>query len=128
MMVWLGVAAAAAPALALAHHSIGAVYDRERTVEVEGVLSKIELVNPHAQLQVTVPARTGPATVWMAESRGVAGMTRIGFDRGVVAVGDKVTLKGAPARSGEHSLWLHSLETAGGKTFDFDRGFGPRQP
>jgi hypothetical protein len=123
VLVCIGVAAAAAPAVA--HHSIAAMYDRDKTVEVQGVLSKVELVNPHAMMEVTVAARSGPATVWTLESRGVQGMTRIGFERGAIAVGEKVTVKGAPARSGEHALWLNSLETAGGKTFDFS--FAPGQ-
>ena len=127
-MRWTGVLVFAALALAavpaLAHHSIAAMYDRDKTVEVQGVLSKVELVNPHAMLELTVPARSGPATVWMLESRGVQGMTRVGFDRGAVAVGEKVTVRGQPARNGDHSLWMTTLETAAGKTFEFNLGRG----
>lgn len=120
VLVFTGVAALAVPALA--HHSIAAMYDRDRTVELQGVLSKVELINPHAMMEVTVPARSGPATVWAVESRGVQGMTRVGFERGSIAVGEKVTIKGAPARDGGKSLWLNTLQTADGRTFDFSLG------
>jgi hypothetical protein len=119
VLVAFGVLGAAAPALA--HHSIAAVYDRGKTVEVEGVLSKVDLVNPHALLEVTVPAKSGPAAVWALEGRGVQGMTRVGFNHGAVAIGDKVTVKGSPARDGSRALWLNTL-TAGKKTYDFSFG------
>jgi hypothetical protein len=124
-MGWTGVLACAASVCAavpaLAHHSIAAIYDREKTVEVRGVLSKVELQNPHSMFEVTQPGRNGAApTVWMLESRGLQGMTRVGFDRGAIAVGDRVTVKGQPARSGDNSLWLVTLETAEGKRFDFN--------
>lgn len=125
LLIWAGVAGAAMPALA--HHSISAAYDRDKTVEVRGVLSKVALVNPHALMEVMVTPRAGgPAVAWQLEGRGVQGLTRIGFDRTSVAVGDRVTVKGAPARSGDRSLWLSSLQTAAGKTFDF--GFGRGNP
>ncbi len=122
-MRWPGVAlvfsslVAAGPAFA--HHSVAAIYDREKTVEVKGVLSKIELQNPHSTLELTVPGVDGRSTVWVVESRGVQGMTRIGFDQHAVAVGDKVTVTGAPSRSVEHAIWLSTLETAAGKRYDF---------
>jgi hypothetical protein len=122
VVVCVGVAAVALPALA--HHSISAMYDRDKSVEVQGVLSKVELVNPHAMMEITVPAtaRGAAPVVWALESRGVQGMTRMGFEKGAVAVGDKVTVKGAPARDGSRALWLTNLETSAGKTFEF--GFG----
>jgi hypothetical protein len=121
VLVSVGIVAAAAPALA--HHSISAMYDRDKTVEVQGVMSKIELINPHALMEITVPGGRGEAaTVWALESRGVQGMTRSGFDKDSVAVGDKVTVKGNPKRDGAKALWLTSVETTAGKTFEF--GFG----
>ncbi|OYX35477.1 MAG: hypothetical protein B7Y99_03795 [Caulobacterales bacterium 32-69-10] len=121
VLVYAGLAGAALPALA--HHSISAMYDRDKTVEVQGVLSKLELVNPHALMEVTVPAARGEAaTVWALESRGVQGMARSGFDKGAVAVGEAVTVKGSPARDGRKALWLASIKTPAGKTFEF--GFG----
>ncbi|HTK34733.1 MAG TPA: DUF6152 family protein [Caulobacteraceae bacterium] len=123
-MRWTGAlplaAALAAAAPALAHHSIAAVYDRDKSVEMQGVLSKVSLQNPHSVFELTVAEGSGKTTVWMLESRGVQGMTRIGLEAHAVAVGDRVTVKGAPARHGEHQLWLSSLKTASGKLFEID--------
>jgi hypothetical protein len=121
VLVCVGLIGAATSALA--HHSISAMYDRDRSVEVEGVVSKVELINPHTMMEVKAPATRGePAVTWVLESRGVQGMTRMGFERGAIAVGEKVKVKGQPARDGSHALWLTSLETSAGKTFEF--GFG----
>jgi len=113
----LSSVAAAAPALA--HHSIAAMYDRDKEVEVQGVLSRMELQNPHSMMEVRVRERDGGETVWKLESRGAQGMARMGFGADAVPVGEFVRVKGSPARQGERQMWLNSLTTGSGKSFDF---------
>jgi len=104
---------------ALAHHSVAAMYDRDKTVEIEGVLSKVNVQNPHTMMEVTVRGTDGKPAVWTLESRGAAGMERMGFQADTLRIGEVVKVKGAPARQGERQLWLNTLEARGGKTFDF---------
>ena len=120
-MGWLisaGLALASGPALA--HHSTGAVYNQFKTVAIEGFLSKVEVANPHSMLEVTIPLDNGQTVVWQVESRGVESMTQHGFARGVVKVGDRVTVTGQPAWALEHRLWLVRLETSRGRAFEFE--------
>ena len=121
VLILSSLAMAAAPASA--HHSIAAVYDRDKPIELHGVLSRVEIKNPHSSFEMIVVQPSGARTAWLLESRGVLGMIKDGFVR-AVAVGDKVTVKGAPARMAENQLWLTSLETADGKLFVF----GARTP
>jgi hypothetical protein len=114
-------AALAAPLPALAHHSIAAIYDRDKSTTVEGRLTKIELINPHSLLQLEVEARGGKMVTWTLESRGAFGMEQAGFTKAVVKEGDEVKAVGFPAENGDPSLWLQTLTTASGKSFSFVR-------
>ncbi len=120
----LTTAALAAAGLAMAHHSVAAVYDRDRPIELHGVLSKLQIQNPHSTFELVVAEPSGARTVWTLEGRGVLGMIRDGFVLHAVEVGDKVTVKGAPSRQGQHRLWLNSLQADGGKLYVF----GARAP
>jgi hypothetical protein len=125
VLVFFSLATVAAPASA--HHSIAAVYDRDKPIELHGVLSHVEIKNPHSSFELTVVQPSGARTVWLLEGRGVQGMMKDGFVH-AVAVGDKVTVKGAPARTAENQLWLTSLETADGKLFVFGARTPPGTP
>ena len=46
-----------------AHHS-RAIYDRERVVTIEGVVTKYEWRNPHVHVFVETEIDTGDAVVW----------------------------------------------------------------
>jgi hypothetical protein len=61
LLVVAGVAIAAAPALA--HHSLFAVFDEGQTVTLNGIVSKVEWVNPHVYLYLDVPDAAGKAQV-----------------------------------------------------------------
>lgn len=112
---------AVAPFPAAAHHSIAAIYDRDKEITIEGRLTRIELINPHSMLQLEVQAPGGAKTLWAIESRAPMGMERAGFTKQTVSEGDRVKAKGFPAQNGEPSLWLQSLTTETGKSFSFVR-------
>jgi len=64
---WTLLAAALLPAVA--HHSF-AMFDRTRTVLVDGTLYKIELVRPHSWYWVMAPDASGKVVKWGAEGGG----------------------------------------------------------
>lgn len=115
LAICLGAVLGAAPALA--HHSIAAKYDREKTVDLEGRLTRVQLIQPHALFEVEVRSADGALATWMVESRGPTGLQRSGVDGSVLVVGDQVKMSGNPARSGGNAIWLSKLQTKD-KTFD----------
>ena len=52
-----GLALATVPALA--HHSLNAVFDESQSVTLNGVVSKVEWVNPHVYLYIDVRDTAG---------------------------------------------------------------------
>lgn len=49
----------AATGSAVAHHSFGVEFDREKCMDLAGTLTGLEWENPHAWLQMTVSSRDG---------------------------------------------------------------------
>lgn len=98
LMPRLVAALALATALpASAHHS-GAAFDRSQTVEVHGTVEKIEWTSPHARLYVAVKDEKGAASTWDFELPSPVTLTRRGWPKTALAIGDAVTVTGAPAR------------------------------
>jgi hypothetical protein len=113
-LVQLSVSAAAlATALgsapALAHHST-ARFDTTQTVAFEGVVTGVRWANPHVYLQVEQATDADETIVWEVEVVGPSALRRLGWSRDTVNAGDRVSLRGSPARNGDHSLNLGTLQ------------------
>jgi hypothetical protein len=113
-----------APAATSAHHSISAMYDRAKELEIDGQVSRVDVRNPHSIIIVEAAGPRGTRETWELESRGAGGMQQSGFSNVTLQVGERVRVKGSPAHDGSKRLWLVSL-TAGEKTFDFSRRIAP---
>jgi hypothetical protein len=132
-MGWKGVPVSlvllALPGYGLAHHSITAMYDRDKAVSIDGRLVSVELVNPHSSVTIEVRGPGGQTTLWKIETSGAAGMMRMGIQPDTLTIGDAVKAVGYPARSGDRAAWLTKLETRD-RVFDFSfrRGTPPPRP
>jgi hypothetical protein len=94
-----GVAAALFAAPALAHHSFS-MFDQGKTFQVQGTVKEVLLINPHSWLQVMATDAQGKPVEYTYEMSAVTTMTRDGWTRDKVRVGDKVTVIGHPLRDG----------------------------
>jgi len=83
-----------------AHHSFSAMYDSKKPVRLSGILSKVEWTNPHSYFHIDVTGKDGTVTTWAAEGAGPGALSRRGFNRGDIKVGDHIIVDGYLARSG----------------------------
>jgi len=81
----------------LAHHS-RAIFDRERVVTVEGIVTKYEWANPHVTVFVETETDAGDAVVWAFESGATTYMRGRGWTSDMLAPGDHVIVDGHPLR------------------------------
>src|SRR5579862_4627366 len=49
----------------LAHHAFSAEFDAKRPVHLEGIISRVEFINPHVWIHVDVTAQDGKVATWM---------------------------------------------------------------
>jgi hypothetical protein len=92
--------AAAIPGSALAHHSFSAMYDADKPVRLVGKLTKIDWTNPHSYFYVDVAGKNGRVLNWSCEGAGPGALSRRGFKRGAIKVGDTLIVDGFLAKSG----------------------------
>ena len=90
--------AAAVPVLA--HHSFAAEYDASKPITLKGVVSKVEWTNPHARFYVDVKDASGQTTTWNLELASPNVLTRNGWTRKSLNIGDEVTVEGSAAKDG----------------------------
>ena len=86
-----------------AHHSYSATYDGERQVTLQGVVTRIEWVNPHAYLFVDDAESDGTVTNWAVEVGRPFDLERAAF---VVAADEEETLSGADDEQRAHGPTL----------------------
>jgi uncharacterized protein DUF6152 len=124
---FLVVAAAALTARpALAHHSFLAEYDPTRRVELTGTVLRVEWTNPHAHFYLAVTDSTGHVTSWNLELGPPGQLTRLGWHRDFLRVGDRVTVVGYLAKDGSRLANASDLRFADGRTVSAGSSGGPQ--
>lgn len=83
-----------------AHHAFAAEFDAKKPVHLEGVVSKVELINPHAWIHVDVKGPDGKVTTWMVEAGSPNVLLRRGFTKTTVAKGTPVVVDGYQSKDG----------------------------
>jgi hypothetical protein len=94
------LAVSLSPSPALAHHAFAAEFDAKKPVHLEGVLTKVELINPHAWIHIEVKGPDGKVTSWMIEAGSPNVLLRRGFTKTTVAPGTSVVVDGYQSKDG----------------------------
>ncbi len=81
-----------------AHHSVPVNFDQSKEVSVEGVLTEIKWVNPHAHFRLSVKQPDGTVLEWLVEMGATNTMKRAGFPMDEFMVGLTYTIIGPPGR------------------------------
>ncbi|WP_226016971.1 DUF6152 family protein [Novosphingobium sp. FKTRR1] len=94
-------ALAAMTGSASAHHSF-AMFDPAKVVTLQGKVKEFRWVNPHVSLQVDVAAPANVGGVWAVELTSPGNLTRLGWSRKSLNVGQRVAVEVNPLRDGQH--------------------------
>ena len=84
---------------AYAHHSLGATYESDKEVKLEGKIVQLLLRNPHSFLQIDVPDKDGTMQRWSLEWRGSGQLGQAGIKRDTLKAGDDVVITANPSRT-----------------------------
>ena len=93
-----GLILAAAPVWA--HHAFAAEFDAKKPIHLEGVVSKVELINPHSWIHVDVKDAKGAVTTWMVEAGSPNILLRRGLNKNSIPKGTPVIVEGFQSKDG----------------------------
>ena len=104
-----------------AHHGT-ANYDTNKTTSVKGVVTGFEFVNPHVQIFWDAKDDSGTVQKWQGELTSPNRLSRVGWTKSSIKLGDTITIGGYPTKSGSHEIWIQKVTLASGE--DLPTGMG----
>jgi len=100
------------------HHSFAAEFDGNKPIRLEGVLTKIEWTNPHSYFYINVIDDKGTVVNWGCEGGGPGALSRRGFKKGDIKLGDKIVVDGYRAKDGSHLVDARRVTLPDGRRID----------
>jgi len=100
-----------------AHHSLAGVYDMKAEKELTGTVEKVQFVNPHGSLTISVKNPDGSATDWvftLGSATALAGKQVGKTGPNALHTGDEIKVKCIPAKDGHPIGFLKSITYADG--------------
>ena len=87
-----------------AHHSFAAEFDGSKAIRLKGKLTKIEWTNPHSYFYMDVTDDNGAVANWSCEAGSPGALSRRGFKRGDIKLGDTLIVDGYRAKDGSRMV------------------------
>src|SRR5437867_13089089 len=88
----------------LAHHSFAAEFDGTQALRLTGALTKIEWTNPHSYFYIDVKDESGTVVRWGCEAGSPGALSRRGFKKGDIKLGDTIVVDGYRAKDGSRLM------------------------
>jgi len=86
-----------------AHHGT-AEYDNTKTISLQGTVTALQYLNPHALILFTVKDDKGQTAEWTAELQSPNLLSRRGWSRSTLKPGDQVIITGRPVKNGAKAM------------------------
>jgi Family of unknown function (DUF6152) len=100
-----------------AHHGFGN-FDRSREVSLEGTITSIDFVNPHAYVYFEATNPDGTKVAKRCEMRAATVLRRSGWTAEMFKAGEPIKIEGAPDRFDVNSCYVHTVVFADGTAAD----------
>ncbi len=109
----IGLVAACFPAAA--HHSFAAEFDGSKAIRVKGALVKIDWTNPHSYFYIDAKDEAGNIVHWTCEAGSPGALSRRGFKKGDIKLGDVLVIDGYRAKDGSNLMDARRLSLPDGR-------------
>jgi len=93
-----------------AHHSIAAVYDNDRQVTVDAVVTQFHFVFPHPFVMADAKDASGAVRSWLFEMDNRHELAGVGMTASTMKAGDRIIASGSPSRNQPNSLYVRRLD------------------
>jgi hypothetical protein len=101
---------------ASAHHSFAAEFDEKQPITINGCVTKVEWMNPHAHFYLDVKDEHGKVVKWDFELGSPNALMHQGWMRGSLNLGDDVTVQGFRAKDGSNLVNARTVKLADGRS------------
>ena len=98
-----------------AHHAFAAEFDATKPVKLEGKVTKMEWINPHAWIHIDVKGEDGKIEKWMIEGGTPNTLFRRGFTKNSLLPGTDIVVDGYQAKDGSLKANGRDLTLPGGQ-------------
>ena len=98
-----------------AHHAFAAEFDLKKPITLQGTVTKMEWINPHAWIHIDVKGPDGKITSWMVEGGTPNILLRRGFTKKSLQEGTVVIVEGYQAKNGENRANGSNITFTNGK-------------
>jgi len=85
-----------------AHHAFTAEFDGTKPVQLSGVVTRMDWVNPHSWIYIDVPQADGSVVKWEIEAGAPNAMFRRGWNKNSIPVGTEIVVEGYRAKNGKN--------------------------
>ena len=89
---------------AVAHHSFAAQFDAKKPITLEGTVTQMDWINPHAWIHVDVKGSDGKIVSWMVETGSPNILLRRGLNKKALEPGTEIIVQGYLAKDGENKV------------------------
>lgn len=98
-----------------AHHAFSSEFDSNRPVQLTGVVTKMEWVNPHSWIHIDVKKPDGTVEKWMIEGGTPNTLLRRGLRKQDLQPGTEIKVEGYLAKDGGHRANGRNLTLPNGR-------------
>ena len=97
-----GIMTLLATAPASTHHAFTAEFDGTKPVTLQGVVTRMDWVNPHSWIYIDVTEEDGTVVKWEVEAGAPNAMFRRGWNKNSIPVGTEIVVDGYRAKNGKN--------------------------
>ena len=110
----IGLLAATLPLVA--HHSFAAEFDNAKPISLQGVVTKLDWMNPHIWIYLDTKDDAGAVAHWQCEGGPPNALTRQGWSKDSLKISDQVTIEGFRSKDGTNTCNARSVKLPNGKS------------
>ena len=111
----MGLILAATGVSLSAHHSFAAEFDAKKPVLFKGTVTKMDWLNPHVWIHMTVSQPNGTTEAWMVEGGAPTVLFRRGFTKTALLPGTQVVVDGYRAKDGTNKMNAREITLPDGR-------------
>ena len=111
----MGLILAATGVSLSAHHSFAAEFDATKPVLFKGTVTKMDWLNPHVWIHMTVTRPIGTMEAWMVEGGAPTVLFRRGFTKTALLPGTLVVVDGYRAKDGTNKMNAREITLPDGR-------------